>query len=144
MADFDVFLKELSKIEKSLPDSLQEAVVSLKHGLGALSIETTIFLNGFIKEFMDVMDDGCKYCHHTVDANFGFYDVFIDDGEGKKQSWRVGTHQMFCDFLTHEYETDDEKLGYLSTMFIIGFLSVQSPDIKSILDSDYNNPNVEH
>lgn len=53
--------------------------------------------------------------------------MFIDV-DGERETWRLGTEKI------DEYETDDERIGFLRTSFIIGFLSVQSPDI---LDSDY-------
>ena len=67
------------------------------------------------------MDDDCEYCHHTVDADFDFWDVYIED-EGKKESWRIGTEKMFHDFLVYELEHNEERLGFLNTSFVIDFL----------------------
>jgi hypothetical protein len=112
MAALDAFLKELSRIEKSLPASLQGAVVSLKHGLGALSIETIVSLeHGLIKGFFDDVRGQCKCSHHTVDEHFDFFEVFIDV-DGEKETWRFGTEKMFYDYLIDEYETDDERSGF--------------------------------
>lgn len=134
MGDFATIFAEL---EKTLPPTLQKQLTILKHALGTLAF-------GVIKRFMDHMDVGCEFCHHTVDEDFKFWDIYIQDHEGKKQSWRVGTEQMFKAYLTNEYEVDDERLGFFSTTFIIDFLRVQSDKIRRLLDSDYivNDPST--